>query len=158
MIQKQKLSTVGHFRTAANQEKSSSNAREPLGAISGTSGSQVQQLSTPRSQPESTVVDKAPARVASAQSTVSVTPSAIADPLLVFFAVKIGEDHRLAQIHVHGIHDDEFFDELRHQYKKLRGVVRHIFSIWGYAGSDFFKVGNPGSIIPNIVLKLKTYF
>ena len=51
---------------------------------------------------------------------------------------------RLAQIDVaEHKHDDSFFDELRLQYRKLRGECRWIFSIWGFGSCEFTKV-KPG--------------
>ena len=48
---------------------------------------------------------------------------------------------RLAQIDVE-IHkdDDSFFDELRIQYDKLRGLLRRIFSIWTFMTCEFVEV------------------
>jgi hypothetical protein len=67
-------------------------------------------------------------------------PQITANPFLVFLTVNINEEYRLAQIKTNGVHDDNFFEELKREYTRLRGWIRRVFSIWRYAGSDFSKV------------------
>ncbi|KAK3171634.1 hypothetical protein OEA41_003718 [Lepraria neglecta] len=57
---------------------------------------------------------------------------------------------RLAQIDVAiFIDDDSFFDEMMVQYKKLRGYMRWIFSIWQFRTCEFvmFHKANPNEIL-----------
>jgi hypothetical protein len=67
-------------------------------------------------------------------------PQITTNPFLVFLTVNTNEEYRLAQIKTNGVHDDNFFEELKREYTRLRGWIRRVFSIWRYAGSDFSKV------------------
>jgi len=62
------------------------------------------------------------------------------DSRLVFLTVNINDNHRLAQIKANGVHDDNFFYTLKHEYIAKRGYMRSLFSIWRYSGCDFVKV------------------
>ena len=57
----------------------------------------------------------------------------------VFLGVKCGDENRVAEINVHGLGDDKFFEELREEYYKMKGYLRRFFSIWRYAHCDFVK-------------------
>jgi hypothetical protein len=59
----------------------------------------------------------------------------------VFLGVKRGDENRVAEINVHGLGDDEFFEALRVEYYKMKGYLRRYFSIWRYKHCDFFMVG-----------------
>jgi hypothetical protein len=61
-------------------------------------------------------------------------------PVYVFIGVKCGDEHKIAEINVHEFGDDQFFEELRAEYYKLKGRLRHYFSIWRFKHCDFVKV------------------
>jgi hypothetical protein len=74
------------------------------------------------------------------QNPLNEGPAINVNSLIVFFTVKVKEDHKLAQIETYGLGDDEFFGILKREYLRFRGIIRRVFSIWRYAGSDFVKV------------------
>lgn len=61
-------------------------------------------------------------------------------PSYVFIGVRCGDEHKVAEINVSGFGDDQFFDELRAEYYKLKGHVRRYLSIWRFKHCDFVKV------------------
>ncbi len=51
---------------------------------------------------------------------------------------------RLAQIDIEVYKDDNtFFDEMAVQYTKLRGLIRGLFSIWGFRSCELISVSPP---------------
>lgn len=65
---------------------------------------------------------------------------------------------RLAQIDVE-VHrdDDSFFDEIVMQYKKMRGYMRWIFSIWCFRTCEFIVVIPPAYTHSGLLLMLEQY-
>jgi hypothetical protein len=74
------------------------------------------------------------------QPTLSASSTTNADALFVFLAVKTGEESKLAQIQAQNLHDDIFFEKLRNEYSRLRGLLRGALSIWKYSHCDFVQV------------------
>jgi len=62
--------------------------------------------------------------IQSANNTCPKAPVAWGNSWLVFFSVRLSDNHLLAQIGVRVIPDDIFFDELKRVYIKLRGWFR----------------------------------
>lgn len=60
---------------------------------------------------------------------------------LIFVAVTKADEHRLGELEVQGLDDDCFFQQLRKEYLKRRGLMRRWFSIWAYDHCDFVMVG-----------------
>jgi hypothetical protein len=65
------------------------------------------------------------------------------DQLFVFLAVSRGDDHRLAQLPVHGLEDDCFFELLKEEYLRVRGLIRRLLSIYIYHHCNFMMVSPP---------------
>lgn len=59
---------------------------------------------------------------------------------LVFLDVGIGDSFKLAQMPVHSLSDDAFFETLREYYEKIRGPLRTMLSIWQYSHCNFMRV------------------
>ena len=59
----------------------------------------------------------------------------------IFVAVSQADEHRLGELEVQGLEDDCFFQQLRKEYLKQRGMLYRWFSIWAYDHCDFVMVG-----------------
>jgi hypothetical protein len=69
----------------------------------------------------------------------------------VFLGVRRGDENRVAEINVHGLGDDQFFEALRVEYYKMKGYLRRYYSIWRYKHCDFFMVGVKFLACPSII-------
>lgn len=58
----------------------------------------------------------------------------------VLFVAKRGIDHKLSQICLDGLNNHMFFDRLKEEYLRLRGILRGRFSVWRFSHCDFYKV------------------
>jgi hypothetical protein len=58
----------------------------------------------------------------------------------VLLGVASGDELKLAQIDVKTYKDDQFFTELKEEYRQLRGPLRCWLSIWCYSHCDFSEV------------------
>ncbi len=58
----------------------------------------------------------------------------------VIMLVKRADTHLMSQIDVRQLCDNTFFQSLRKEYRRLRGWLRNLFSVWRYSHCDFYQV------------------
>lgn len=58
----------------------------------------------------------------------------------VIILVKRADRYLMSQVDVCELCDNTFFQSLRIEYRRLRGWLRNLFSVWRYSHCDFYQV------------------
>lgn len=131
-------------KTVPHQSSDPNSSGNVLAATLGTPSNPQPQAPAPASLSVPTPAPNVDLSQASAwQTVVNAINTTNAQSLFVLLAVNINENYRMAQIKTNCTTDDDsFFHEFRQEYARLRGLVRHLLSIWRYAGAEFVRVLN----------------
>jgi hypothetical protein len=60
----------------------------------------------------------------------------------ILLIVQNGFDHYLAQIVLEQMGTNQFFDKLKAEYFRLKGIPRRLLSVWRLSHCDFYKVSS----------------